>query len=93
MIDWTGVVAIVGFFGTVIVGFVAFSPIGRAIGNTILRKGAAGAPPEVTEQVDELADRLEGIQRQVAELAERQDFTERLLAKAKEKGLPAGGVA
>ncbi|MGA2383721.1 MAG: hypothetical protein ABSG61_09845 [Gemmatimonadales bacterium] len=91
MVDWTGMIAIVGFFGTVITGFVAFSPVGRAIGTTILRKGAAGAPPELMEQVDALADRVEGIQRQVAELAERQDFAERLLAKAREKELPAGG--
>jgi hypothetical protein len=90
MMDWTGFVAVVGFFGTIIVGCVAFSPIGRAIGTRILRK--AGAPPELTEQVEELADRLEGVQRQVAELAERQDFAERLLAKVKEKGLPAGGA-
>ena len=92
MVDWTGVVAIVGFFGTVIIGFVAFSPIGRAIGNTILRRGSAGLPPEIGEQVEDLSERLEGVQRQVAELAERQDFAERLLAKVKEKGLPAGGA-
>ncbi len=91
--DWTGFVAVLGFFGTIITGMVAFSPIGRAIGNTILRKGSAGLPPEIGEQVEELSDRLEGVQRQVAELAERQDFTERLLAKVKEKGLPAGGVS
>jgi len=91
MVDWTGILAIGGFFGTVITGFVAFSPIGRAIGTRILRK--AGAPPELAEQVEDLADRLEGVQRQVAELAERQDFTERLLAKAREKGLPAGGAS
>jgi hypothetical protein len=89
MVDWTGVVAIVGFFGTVIVVAGAFSPVGRAIGTRILRK--AGTPPELSEQVDEMADRLEGIQRQVSELAERQDFAERLLAKAREKELPAGG--
>ncbi|HVO34981.1 MAG TPA: hypothetical protein VMT21_05400 [Gemmatimonadales bacterium] len=93
MVDWTGVIAIVGFFGTVITGFVAFSPIGRAIGTHILRKSAAqGIPPEVSEQVDALAERLEGVQRQLAELAERQDFAERLLAKAREKGLTAGGT-
>jgi hypothetical protein len=87
--DWTGLVAIVMVFGTGMVGLVAFSPIGRAIGTRILRK--AGAPPELGEQLDDLADRVEGIQRQVAELAERQDFAERLLAKAREKELPAGG--
>ena len=89
--DWTGFVAVVGFFGTVVTAMVAFSPIGRAIGTRILRKG--GAPPELGEQLDELAERVEGVQRQVAELAERQDFAERLLAKVKEKGLPAGGQA
>jgi hypothetical protein len=90
MVDWTGVVAVVGFFGTVIAGFVAFSPVGRAIGTRILRK--AGTPPELSEQVDDLAERVEGVQRQVAELAERQDFTERLLAQVREKALPAGGA-
>lgn len=87
--DWTGFVAVTGFFGSVIIACVAFSPIGRAIGTRILRK--SGTPPELSEQVEELADRLEGVQRQLSELAERQDFAERLLAKVKEKGLPAGG--
>ncbi len=41
--------------------------------------------------MDELAARVEALQRQVGELAERQDFTERLLAKVREKGLPPGG--
>ena len=91
MVDVEGVLAISGFFGTCIVAFISFGPIGRAIGTHILRKGAVGAPPELTEQVDELAERLEGVQRQVAELAERQDFAERLLAKGREKELPAGG--
>jgi hypothetical protein len=92
MVDVEGVLAISGFFGTCIVAFISFGPIGRAIGTHILRKSAAqGTPAELTEQVDELAERVEGIQRQVGELAERQDFAERLLAKAREKGLPAGG--
>ena len=92
--DWVGFVAVSGLFGTLIIAAISFSPIGRAIATHILRKSAAaGIPPELTEQVDELADRLEGIQRQVAELAERQDFAERLLAKAREKGLPAGGAS
>ncbi len=91
--DWTGFVAVVGFFATVITGMVAFSPIGRAIGTRLLKKGALDPSPEIREAVDELADRVEGLQQQVAELAERQDFAERLLAKVKEKGLPAGGAA
>ncbi len=91
--DWTGFIAVVGFFGTFITGFIVFSPVGRAIGNRILRKGGVDAPQELTAAVDELGDRVQALQQQVAELAERQDFTERLLAKAREKGLPAGGGA
>ena len=91
--DWTGVVAIVMVFGTGMVGLIAFSPIGRAIANTIMRKGSAGTPPELGEQLDDLAERMEAVQRQVAELAERQDFAERLLAKVREKELPAGGAS
>ncbi len=87
------VLAIVMVFGTGMVAIVAFSPIGRAIANAINRKSGAGAAPELAAAVDELADRVEGLQRQVGELAERQDFAERLLAKAREKGLPAGGAA
>ncbi len=89
MVDWNGVLALGGFFATVIVAFVSFGPIGRAIGAHILKKGGAAPSAELAEQLDDLADRLEGVQRQVAELAERQDFTERLLAKAREKELPA----
>jgi hypothetical protein len=91
MVDVEGVLAIGGFFSTCIVAFISFGPIGRAIGTHILRKGAAAAPPELAEQLDELTERVEAVQRQVAELAERQDFAERLLAKVREKGLPAGG--
>ena len=87
------VLAIVMVFGTGMVAIVAFSPIGRAIANAINRKSGAGAAPELVGAMDELADRVEALQRQVGELAERQDFAERLLAKAREKGLPAGGGA
>ncbi len=85
------VLAIVMVFGSGMVAIVAFSPIGRAIANAINRKSGAGAAPELRDVMDELADRVESLQRQVGELAERQDFAERLLAKAREKGLPAGG--
>jgi hypothetical protein len=81
-VDVEGILAISGFFGTCIVAFVSFGPIGRAIGAHILRKSAAGTPPEIGEQLDELAERVEA-----------QDFAERLLAKVREKGLPAGGPA
>jgi hypothetical protein len=91
--DWVGLVAVVMVFGTGIVGLVAFSPVGRAIANAIQRKSGVGLPPEVQDALDEQAARLEGMQQQISELAERQDFTERLLAKARERGLPAGGQA
>jgi hypothetical protein len=80
-------------FGTGMLGIVAFSPIGRAIANAINRRSGAGVAPELRDAMDELADRVESLQRQVGELAERQDFSERLLAKAREKGLPAAGGA
>jgi hypothetical protein len=85
------ILAIVMVFGTGMLGIVAFSPIGRAIAAAINRKSGAGAAPELRDAMDELADRVEVLQRQVGELAERQDFAERLLAKAREKGLPAAG--
>ena len=88
------VLGIVMVFGTGMVAIIAFSPIGRAIANAINRKAGAGAAPELASAVDELADRVAGLQQQVAELAERQDFAERLLAKAREQGkLPAGGAS
>lgn len=85
------ILAIVMVFGTGMIGIIAFSPIGRAIANAINRKSGAGAAPELAGAVDDLAERVAGLQQQVAELAERQDFAERLLAKAREKGLPAAG--
>jgi hypothetical protein len=87
------ILAIVMVFGTGMLGIVAFSPIGRAIANAINRKSGAGAPPELAAAVDDLSDRVAGLQQQLSELAERQDFTERLLAKARETGLPPGGRA
>ena len=92
MHDLTGLVAVVLFFGTGMVGLVALSPIGRAIANAIQKKSGVMLPPEVRDTLVEQAEQLEALQRQIGELAERQDFTERLLAKAREKGqLPAAG--
>ena len=85
------VIVVAMVFGTGMVAILAFSPIGRAIANAIRRKGGGAPAPELTAAVDELADRVEELQQQVGELAERQDFAERLLAKVREKGLPAGG--
>ncbi len=86
--------------GIVITGFVVMGPVGKAIGRVILhlfgveRQGslASGDAAQLRALLDDQADRLEAQQRQIAELAERQDFAERLLAQAREKGLPAGGA-
>ncbi len=86
--DWTGLVAVVMVFGTGMLGVVAFSPIGRAISNAIQKKAGVGMTQDVRDALDDIADRFEALQRQVGELAERQDFAERLLAQAREKGLP-----
>ena len=85
--------------GIVITGFFVIGPIGRAIGRVILhlfgvdRQGSlpAGDVAQLRAVMEEQADRLDSQARQLAELAERQDFAERLLAQAREKGLPAGG--
>jgi len=87
------ILGIVMVFGTGMVAVVAFSPIGRAISNRINRKAGVVDSPELRGAVEDLAERVEGLQQQVAELAERQDFAERMLAKAREKGLPAAGGA
>ena len=85
------IVAIGGFFTTVIVAFIAFGPIGRAIAANIHRRGVPSPGVEVLDQVDTLENRIEGLQQQVSELAERQDFTERLVAKTREKPALGGG--
>ena len=85
--------------GIVITGFVVIGPVGRAIGRVILhlfgveRAAAlpAGDVADLRAQLDEQGERLESQQRQIGEMAERLDFAERLLAKAREKGLPPGG--
>jgi len=89
------IIGVTGLFLTIIVGFLAFGPIGRAIAAKISRSGSAAVPaPEVTAQLDALDERLETLQHQVGELAERQDFTERLLAQARERGaIGSGGAA
>jgi hypothetical protein len=88
------IVAVAGFFTTVIMAFIAFGPIGRAIAANIGRRGLPNPGVEVLDQVDTLEHRIEALQQQVSELAERQDFTERLVAKTREKpALGSGGTA
>lgn len=86
--------------GIVITGFFVIGPIGRAIGRVILHLFgvdrsaglSAGEVADVRALLEEQGNRLESQQREMSELAERLDFAERLLAKAREKGLPAGGA-
>ena len=85
------VIAIVGFFSTVIVAFLAFGPVGRAIAASITRKSLGTPGAEFAGQLDAMEERLEGLTQQVSDLAERQDFTERLLTQAREKGLLGSG--
>jgi hypothetical protein len=89
------VVAAAGFFTAMIVAFLAFGPIGRAIAASITRKSVAANPgADVLDAVEDLSARVEALRREVGELAERQDFTERLLAQTRERGaLGSGGTA
>lgn len=89
--------------GIVITGFFVIGPIGRAIGRVILHlfgvdrdRGAAlssGEVGDVRALLEEQSGRIESQQRAMDEMAERLDFAERMLAKAREKGLPPGGGA
>ena len=84
--------------GIAITGFVVLGPVGRAVGKVLMhlfgvdRSGSlsAGDVADVRALLEEQGSRLEAQQRELGELAERVDFAERLLAKAREKGLPAG---
>jgi len=50
-----------------------------------------GGPARLPRSVEDLEERLQGLETQVSELAERLDFTERLLAQVRERGsLPKG---
>jgi len=85
--------------GIVITGFVVIGPVGRAIGRVIMHLFgvertpalSSGEVADLRALVDEQGERLESQQRQIGEMAERLDFAERMLAKAREKGLPPGG--
>lgn len=88
------VIAVAGFFATVIVALIVFGPFGRAVAASIHRRSIGTPGAEVLEQVDALETRIEALQQQMAELAERQDFTERMVAKGKVRGaLGSGGEA
>jgi hypothetical protein len=85
MNDLAPMIVSLGFFATLLGGFVLFGPIGRAFAERLRAKSRERALD--SGETEALRDELAGLRREVAELAERQDFTERLLAKAREKGL------
>ncbi len=74
-----------GFFLTLLGGFVVLGPVGRALAERL--RGKAREPSLDTGEVQALREEMAGLRREVTELAERQDFTERLLAQARERGL------
>lgn len=83
------ILAIIFIFGGGTAIAIAFSPVGKAIAERL--RGHKGELP-ASEDLDEIHDHLQALQRQVSELAERQDFTERLLAQAREKGALGSGT-
>src|SRR3989442_530710 len=86
------ILSIVLIFGGRIAIALAFSPIGRAVGERI----PGGSPPQHLDPAppdavrargaggDAVLQELEQLRHEVAELAERVDFTERLLAKGRD---------
>jgi len=82
------VIATVGLFATTIVWLVVRGPIGHALAEAMRRRSGAGDVDAVRDRLDEVVAQLDGVQRQLGDLAERQDFSERLLAQARERGLP-----
>ena len=80
---------IIGLAGVAIAGIVTFGVRSTVLAN--VRQRAPAADTEASgEAFRALEERVNELQRQVAELAERQDFAERVLAQARERGLPAG---
>jgi hypothetical protein len=78
--------AIIGIFGGGTIALIAFSPIGRAIGDRIRGKhaNAEGMAAELAEHRDQTTSEMANLQQQVGELAERLDFAERMLSKQKD---------
>lgn len=74
-----GVLAIILIFGGGAATLIAYSPVGKAIGDRIRRKGLIIQDPEVIEDLNQLRG-------EVAELHERLDFAERLLSDRSETG-------
>lgn len=92
MHDLAGVLAVVGFFGTIMTAILGLGPIGRAFGDRVRGKALGGSLAGLQEQLDEVLARLEEVQRQLSEVAERQEFTERLVAQGTAKGALGAGA-
>lgn len=91
MHELPGIIALIGFFGSIMTGILALGPIGRAIGDRVRGKALGSSLGTMQEQLDEVIARLDEVQQQLADLGERQDFAERMLAKAKDRGLLEAG--
>jgi hypothetical protein len=80
-----GVLAILLIFGGGAAAILAYSPVGKAIGDRI-RGGAPHGGPD-----PDTLNELESLRQDVTELQERVDFAERLLAQSREAGRLGGG--
>ena len=80
------ILALILIFGGGAAVAIAFSPIGRAIGDRIRGRaaGADGLRAELAEHREALSEDLQALRHEVSELAERLDFAERLLAKQRD---------
>jgi hypothetical protein len=80
------ILALILIFGGGAAVAIAFSPIGRAIGERIRGRaaGADGLRAEVAEHREAMTEDLQALRQEVSELAERLDFAERLLAKGRD---------
>src|SRR2546427_4804388 len=76
------ILLIVLVFGGGIAIALAFSPIGRALGERI--RGGSRREDGDAARLEEVAAELQQVRRELSELSERMDFTERLLAKQRE---------
>jgi hypothetical protein len=76
-VDIEGVLAIILIFGGMAATGIAYSPIGKALGDRI-RYGKA---PLNNEPDPALYEELDHMRTEISELQERLDFAERLLAK------------
>lgn len=82
-----GILAIVLIFGGGAAAILAYSPVGKALGDRI-RGGSPHAGPD-----PEVLNELENLRQDMTELQERVDFAERLLAQSREAGRIGGGTA